>query len=194
MIVSLKGWVISICSTVFFITAVEMIFPNNSMKKYAKFVLGLILITVIINPILKFINNNYNIDNYTNNVMNYVDNSDNNNYEKYKQENADNTLSTFKTNLANSCNDILVKKYPGNSFKIDIDASYDKDNDIKINSVKIGVKDGAVESVKKVEINLQKKAEDTSNVLNDSKSKDIKGYISNELNIPDSSIIVYKYN
>nr|WP_307897887.1 stage III sporulation protein AF [Clostridium botulinum] len=32
-----------------------MILPNNSIKKYAKFVLGLILITVVINPIIKYL-------------------------------------------------------------------------------------------------------------------------------------------
>ncbi|MCD3297735.1 stage III sporulation protein AF, partial [Clostridium botulinum] len=50
MIQSIRQWVISIATAIFFITAVEMILPNNSIKKYAKFVLGLILITVVINP------------------------------------------------------------------------------------------------------------------------------------------------
>lgn len=195
MIDSLKNWVISICTTVFFITAVEMILPNNNMKKYAKFVLGLILITVIINPLLKLIDNKYNIDTYTNNAMNYFNvSNDSNNYEKYKQVNKENTINNFKTNLANSCNNILEKKYPDDSFKIDVDAAYDKDNNIDINFIKIGINDGIVESVKKVEINLQKKSEDVNNVLNNSKSNDIKNYISKELNITDSNIIVYKYN
>ena len=43
MIGELRNWIISICTAVIFITAVEMIMPNNSFKKYAKFVLGLIL-------------------------------------------------------------------------------------------------------------------------------------------------------
>ena len=37
-----------------FMTAIEIIAPDNSMKKYIKFVLGLILISVMINPIIKF--------------------------------------------------------------------------------------------------------------------------------------------
>ena len=50
MIEGLKVWITSICTAIFFITAVEMILPDDSLKKYAKFVLGLILITVVISP------------------------------------------------------------------------------------------------------------------------------------------------
>ncbi len=53
----LNKFVITLVTILIFITAVEMIAPDNSMKKYLKFVLGLILITVILNPILTIILN-----------------------------------------------------------------------------------------------------------------------------------------
>ena len=53
---TLKEFVITLVTTMILITAVELIAPDNSMKKYLKFVLGLILIVVILNPILKFFN------------------------------------------------------------------------------------------------------------------------------------------
>ncbi len=61
----LKVWVTNITIAIFFITAVEMILPDNSMKKYAKFVLGLLLIVVIINPIIKIFDKDFNISAYS---------------------------------------------------------------------------------------------------------------------------------
>ena len=62
MIEGLKVWVTNITIAIFFITAVEMILPDNSMRKYAKFVLGLMLIVVIINPIMKIFDKDFNFN------------------------------------------------------------------------------------------------------------------------------------
>ena len=48
----INNFVITLVATMIFMTAVEIISPDNSMKKYIKFVLGLILISVMINPIV----------------------------------------------------------------------------------------------------------------------------------------------
>ena len=50
----INNFVITLVATMIFMTAVDIISPDNSMKKYIKFVLGLILISVMINPIIKF--------------------------------------------------------------------------------------------------------------------------------------------
>ena len=50
----LNNFIITLVATMIFMTAIEIIAPDNSMKKYIKFVLGLILISVMINPIIKF--------------------------------------------------------------------------------------------------------------------------------------------
>ena len=54
---TLKNIVITLVTVLIFISAVELISPNNKMKKYIKFILGLILISVILNPILQFVSN-----------------------------------------------------------------------------------------------------------------------------------------
>lgn len=54
---TLKGLVTTLVTILIFISAVELIAPNNKMKKYIKFVLGLILTSVILNPILQFVSN-----------------------------------------------------------------------------------------------------------------------------------------
>ena len=56
MIEALGEWIITICVAIFFTTAVQMILPDNSLKKYCNFVLGLIVFVVILSPIVKIFN------------------------------------------------------------------------------------------------------------------------------------------
>ena len=104
MIEWLRGFTITLCTTVFFITIVELILPDNSMKKYSRFVMGLILITVIINPIIKLYNNNFNFDNYVNAATKYIDEKKyKNNYVEYKDEDKNQTMKVFQENMQNAC-------------------------------------------------------------------------------------------
>ena len=48
----IKGFVTTLVTTLIFITAIELVGPDNSMKKYLKFVMGLILVAVLLNPIV----------------------------------------------------------------------------------------------------------------------------------------------
>ena len=142
MLDGIRNWVITICCTLFFITAIEMIIPNNSMKKYSKFVLGLILITVIINPVIKIFNGDFNTAIYTNGLVNSMD--DNNlktTIQRYKDENISNTLNNFKENLKLSCERSLKGKFPDNKFEVTIDASFDKKNELfKLKNVQVRTK------------------------------------------------------
>ena len=139
MLDGIKSWVITICATLFFITAIEMIIPDNSMKKYSKFVLGLILITVIINPVIKIFNGDFNTAIYTSSLVNSMD--DNNSkatIQKYKDENISNTLSNFKENLRLSCEKSLKERFPNNKFQVTIDAYFDKKSELfKLKSVQV---------------------------------------------------------
>ncbi len=130
MLEGIRNWVINICCTIFFITATEMILPDNSMKKYAKFVLGLILITVIMNPILKLFGGNFNSSAYTNEIFSEINGKNYESYlEKYKEENISNTLKTFKDNLKISCEKSLKGKFPSSKFQVTVDAEYNKENE-----------------------------------------------------------------
>ena len=118
----IKNWVVSICSAVIFITAVELIIPDNKMDRYVKFAMGLILIAVIMNPIIKVLSNKWDMTTYINKANNYMDSKSlNNNITKYKQADKANTLNTFETNLENTSNKMLKEKFPetlvGNGIK-----------------------------------------------------------------------------
>lgn len=193
MIALLKGWVISICMCIFFITAIEMILPNNSLKKYAKFVLGLILITVLISPIMKLYDKNFNISKATYNSASFFDDKKyENNMNKYKQKNLDQTLTAFKKNLINLCDEKLKMKYPGKSYSIDIKVSYDKNKgNFNIDNVDIGVTEGKISSVKKIEIGTTSAVNNTAGEKVGN-SEELKNLISSELKIPEDIIKIYK--
>lgn len=127
MIDSIKNWIINIGCTIFFITAVEMILPNNSMKKYAKFVLGLVLITVLIGPILKLFYGDFSNSAYANEILDQIQTGNiSGNIEKYQEVNIQNTLKTFEDNLKLSCEKILKEKFTQYNFVAEIVAEYDK--------------------------------------------------------------------
>lgn len=197
MIEALRNWIITVCTAIFFITAVEMILPNNSLKKYAKFVLGLILITVFINPVIKLFNKNLDMNSYINSaVQNFDSQTYKSDFQKYKQSSINETMETFKLNLQNNCEKKLKQKYPDNNYKVDVEASLDNDNQkVAIKSLKVGVKDGNIEKVKKVSINIGNKSgtnTDDDTGVDKGKSMEIKKYLSSELNVSTSVIQVYK--
>ena len=194
MIEGLKIWIINICTAIFFITAVEMLLPNDSLKKYAKFVLGLILITVVISPIIKFINKDFNINDYANNITSFMSNKS---YEKkvtnYKDENLKNTLDAFKTNVQITCEKELKNKFPYGDYTVLLDAQYDKiKENFVIKSVKVGIKDNGVAKIKKVDINLKNTTVSDMENISDNKTNEIINYLSKNLNISKNIISICK--
>lgn len=195
MLQALREWLIGICTAVFFITAVEIILPDNSLKKYAKFVLGLILITVFINPLIKVFDRNFDINTYTSNAIQSFDaKKTENEFQKYKEKNIKDTLEVFKLNLQTNCEKKLKEKYPDNNYKVQVEASYDDNNDkLVIKDIKVGVKDGSIERIKKIKIGDESKTVDNGDKqINNEKSQAIKKYLGDELNVSKDVIQVYK--
>lgn len=62
MIEFVKNWVLNIVVAIFFIAFIEILLPTSNMKKYINMILGLLIIIVIINPIIKFMSSDINID------------------------------------------------------------------------------------------------------------------------------------
>lgn len=195
MLQNLRQWLIGICTAVFFITAVEIILPDNSMKKYAKFVLGLILITVFMNPLIKVFDRKFDINTYTSNAIKSFDaKKTESDFQKYKEKSINSTLEVFKSNLQINCEKKLKEKYSESNYKVQVDAAYDdKGENLVIKDVKVGVKDGSVEKIKKIKIGSDSKTVDNSaNEVNTEKSQSIKKYLGDELNISKDAIQVYK--
>lgn len=172
-----------------------MLLPKNNIKKYGKFVLGLILITVILNPIIKIFNKEYNISQYAEKATASFDNIEyKNDFDKYKKKNKEETLNNFKNNLENQTKKKLEEKFPNNKYEVKVKIHYDEGkNNLEIKAMDVGVKDNKIEKIKKVsKINI-------GNNGNEKDDKDtfegegrIKQFISNEFKVSSNVIKVYK--
>lgn len=191
----LKEWITNIAVAVFFITAIEMLLPKNNIKKYGKFVLGLILITVILNPIIKIFNKDYNISQYADKATASFNNIEyKNDFDKYKKKNREETLNNFKANLQNQTKKKLEEKFPENKYEVNVEIAYDEEKDnLQIKSMDVGVKGNKIEKIKKVnKINIgnnENGKEDKKTFEGEGK---IKQFISNEFKVSSEVIKVYK--
>lgn len=190
----LKQWIISICTIIIFITAVELVLPNNSMKKYSKFVLGLILIITLIKPMIQIFDKSMNMENVIQSeIQTFNSNKTISNYDKYKNENMEATKSTFKLNIETECKKSLKDKFPNDNYNVKAKIKYDENSEIfVIKEIEVNLKDTDIKKIKKIDINTVSTSTDEKNQLNDEKGESIKSFLSSELSISKNCIHVYK--
>lgn len=190
----IKSFVITLVSMIILITAIELIAPDNSMKKYVKFVLGTILIAVMISPIISLISNGEEV--LTKEIEEYIQIADNKSIEASNEYKENNSEIVFKESLEQNCMSLLKEKFKDLDFEINIDCDVDMKNiNYLINNVNIGVKDKEVSTIKKIIINKSNDSTEVSSNEDTVKNKDeIKDYLSETLNITRDNIEVYKIN
>lgn len=191
--IMLRQWVINVCISAFFITAIEIILPDNTLKKYAKFVLGLILIVVISNPLINlFSRDNSNIKEAIMSNANALNNlTESKKSDEYKKKNIELTLKNFEANIQNNCLSTLKSKFPEYDFIVQAKVLYENSK-YSIKNLDIGVKDKRVEAVKKVEIKTN--SNNADNKVYDKTHSEIAQFLSKELNINKETITLYKIN
>ena len=190
---NLKSFVSTLTAVLIFMSAVEILSPDKKMKKYISFVLGLILISTLLNPIIEFITNGeksvlQGIERYesvfsmeqrkvnTDGVTNYESNMDNQDVRK----------KVFVNNFDKNCDSMLKNKFDNMKFKSEVDCDVDFNNvKINIKKLKIGIKDKNVRKVRKVEIGTEPKDE-----LREEYNEVI-SYVSSEFDIPEEKIEIY---
>lgn len=182
---SLKAFIINLVVTLIFISAIEIICPDNKMKKYIKFVLGILLMAVILNPIISFLTKgevflNEAISTYEDEMsvsaLSPTDKEDNNNY----------TNESFKENLNKNIISLLKDKFKDLNFECDTECNIN--NNFTFEKVDVYVTNKGVKKVKKVDING-----DNSEVSDEENqtSQEIKEYLSNELEVSEDIINIY---
>jgi len=191
---TLKKFVMTLVTVLIFMSAVEIIAPSK-MKKYIKFVLGLILITIILNPILQFIEGGEK--NFTDVIKNYeqVFSKDNDtaNFDSVNtlsRSNIDNERKkAFVANFNKNCDNILKNKFNDMNFKSEVDCDVDFSKvAINVKKLRIGVSSSKINKIKKIAIN---KDVNENNGEKNVQYTEIADFISNELNIPKEKIEVY---
>ena len=187
----INNFVITLVATIIFMTAVEIISPDNSMKKYIKFVLGLILISVMINPIIKFFTGGEqelvnNIKNYESVFYEGINNESQDNISKSK-------IESFKNNLNSNCDNLLKEEFSDKNFKSNVECEIDlKNMTYSIESLEVGVKDEGIKLVDSIKININEESEEAlSNDGAVESEEEIKNYLSEVFKIPTDKIKLY---
>ena len=187
----INNFVITLVATMIFMTAVEIISPDNSMKKYIKFVLGLILISVMMNPIVKFFTGGEQ------ELVNTIKSYESMFYEGTTSENEDSIsksqIESFKNNLNSNCDSLLKEEFSDKDFKSNVECEIDLENmTYSIESLEVGVKDGGIKLVDNIKIDINEESEQA--VSNDGtveNEEEIKNYLSEVFKIPTEKIKLY---
>lgn len=189
----IKGFVITLVTMLILMTAIEFIAPDNNMKKYLKFVLGLILISVMLSPIISLFSNGE--ENISLQIQKYIKLTENESVEVSKDYKIS-SESAFKENLEQNCNILLKEKFADKEFVSDIDCKVDMDNiNYSIDKVQVGVKNKDVSKIQKIIINSQEDSKSVSSQEEKVNNEDeIISYLSEALNVSKDKIEVYKVN
>lgn len=187
----IKNFVITVVTVIIFISSIEIIIPDSKMNKYVNFILGLILITAILNPIVSFLNNGESkiinsINEYQKSISDTNENTYSNNDDKSKEE--DIRKKSFKKNFDKNLVDLLKNKFPKYNFEVNSDCDINFDTTkFNIKMINVIIKTGKVKKVKKVELN----GEEKDDIVNE-KYKDVLEYLESQLKIDDGKIRIYE--
>lgn len=185
----LKEFVITLTTISIFIVAIELILPDNSLKKYQNFVLSLIMMSVILTPIIKLFNSNVSVAREIEKTINEVKQSYNEQDESFYDFNE--STEFIISRLEENCKLLLEDKFNNeNTFDVKIDG------EVNLNTYEIDVKNVIVkiselkesENIEKVEITKNNDDEE----LNAEIIKKIKSILGEELKIDQNIVDVIK--
>ena len=188
----LNNFIITLVATMIFMTSIEIIAPDNSMKKYIKFVLGLILISVMINPIIKFFTGGeqevINRIKWYEDMLNLGVTNEGESKEVIEKQ-----KEAFKSNLNSNCDNLLKEKFSDKNFKSDIKCNINlSDMTYSIDSLEVGVRENGIRLVDKIRINVNDESEEAvSNNEKIDNEEEIKNYLSELFKIPIEKIKLY---
>lgn len=186
----IKSFIETLVTIIILFSAIELISPNNSMKKYIKFVLGLILIVVMLSPIIDFFTEGE--DKIVSTIKEYE-----NILSKDTKTSSDVAVSNevedvFIENLNKNSAAELAEAFPDYTFVCNINCNIDLSNySYNISHAKIGISTGKIQDVEKIEkVEISNDNQTESKVYSDDEQK-IVSYVSNMLGISEDKIEVY---
>lgn len=153
----LKEWIMSIVSVVIFVTILEIILPEGSIKKYVKLATGLLIMVIVISPILKLLNSEVDLSEKVSLYSESISSYENVDVAKAQKDFKEKTKHTFIESLKESMSK-QIKSETGKNYEItniilkegesdfefseiisiEIKSSNKKDNIVSVSKVKIG--------------------------------------------------------
>lgn len=204
----LRTWITNIAVIIIFVMFMEIMLPNNSMKRFINVVVGLLIILVVVKPFLA-LNNEEQFFNYkvieTSNILdgNYMDKKSADLGRLQKQE----ALKLFEENLKNKIKALLASQNGIKEENINIDINMNKEYDSKdfgkINELAVSISDSRVKAIEvdKISVGVSNGKENNKNVIkgdnaeyklnNDKLAGEVKFTLSKALGLDEKCISVY---
>ncbi|WP_069649477.1 stage III sporulation protein AF [Caloranaerobacter ferrireducens] len=211
MISLLRQWSITIVTLVVLITFLEIILPKSDLKKYINITTGFLLIITILNPFIKLLSSDINIEKEV--FKNIMLNSEKNFYinDDYRRNQENQTIKLYKDKIKRHIKKTIEDNFRYKVIEINIDVEKkETENFGKIKKINLVLSQEYtalenkntydkcsinIEPVEEIEVNL--KSIETEKIENseriDSKVDEIKTLISNNYKLPKESIsIIYQ--
>ena len=186
----IKSFIETLVTIIILFSAIELISPNNSMKKYIKFVLGFILIVVMLNPIIDFFTEGK--DKIVSTIKEYEGILSTDTETSSDVAASNEVEDVFIENLNKNSATELAEKFPDYKFVCDIDCNIDLNNfSYDISHAKISISTNKIQEVEKIEkVEISNDNKTNSQAYSDDEQK-ILSYVSNMLGISEDKIEIY---
>lgn len=144
----LAGWVSNIIIFVLLATVIDMLLPNSALQKYAKMVIGLLLIAIIITPILGLFNKDFD------EILSAATSE----FEDQKKKDLGN-LTEMKKKEIQATQGAYILKQMAVDLQAEVEEELMVDYNMKISSIDVGVKneeEPGVDDLQNITISLEK--------------------------------------
>ncbi|MFJ7754877.1 stage III sporulation protein AF [Peribacillus muralis] len=152
----LAGWVSNIIVFVLLATVIDLLLPNSALQKYAKMVIGLLLIAIIITPILGLFNKDFD------EILSAATSE----FENQKKKDLGN-LTEMKKKEIQATQGAYILKQMAVDLQAEVEEELMKDYNMKISAIEVDVKNEenpTAENLQNINISLEtaEGKEDTS--------------------------------
>jgi stage III sporulation protein AF len=144
----LAGWVSNIIIFVLLATVIDMLLPNSALQKYAKMVIGLLLIAIIITPILGLFNKDFD------EILSAATSE----FEDQKKKDLGN-LTEMKKKEIQAAQGAYILEQMAVQLQTEVEEELMVDYNMKISSIDVGVKneeEPGVDDLQNITISLEK--------------------------------------
>ncbi|MFE4350225.1 stage III sporulation protein AF [Peribacillus butanolivorans] len=144
----LAGWVSNIIVFVLLATVIDMLLPNSALQKYAKMVIGLLLIAIIITPILGLFNKDFD------EILSAATSE----FENQKKKDLGN-LTEMKKKEIQATQGAYILKQMAVDLQAEVEEELMVDYNMKISSIDVGVRNAeepSVDDLQNITISLEK--------------------------------------
>ncbi|MBT2665425.1 stage III sporulation protein AF [Bacillus sp. ISL-4] len=144
----LAGWISNIIIFVLLATVIDMLLPNSALQKYAKMVIGLLLIAIIITPILGLFNMDFD------DILTAATSE----FEGQEKKDLGN-LTEMKKKEIQATQGAYILKQMAVDLQAEVEEELMVDYNMKISSIDVGVKnveEPGVDDLQNITISLEK--------------------------------------